>query len=207
MRIAGLVLAGGRASRFGRDKAMVRLGGRPLAAWSLSALAPHVATSAVSGAPKLGRSLGLPWVADAPTGWRGPLAGVLAGLEWAGAEGCTHLATVPCDTPFLPVDLVPRLAATIGAAPLAVARADRAHPLCALWRTDATPALSEQLLASRQLSMQALAVALGGAYARFEDEAAFANINTPEDFERALARLRGSAAADLGDQTDLAGLA
>lgn len=183
MRIAGLVLAGGRSRRFGRDKALARFRGRPLIAWSLDALAPHVAVLGVGGPAALASEVGVEAVSDPPGAPDGPLAGVLAGLAWAAQRGCTHLVTAPCDMPFLPPDLVPRLAAAIGERPVVAARAARVHALSALWRADA--ALGALVRDGKQLSMQALIDALGGSYADFEAEAAFANLNTPADFATA----------------------
>jgi molybdopterin-guanine dinucleotide biosynthesis protein A len=185
MRIAGLVLAGGRSRRFGRDKALADFRGRPLIAWSLDTLRPHAAVLGVGGPPGLVAQLAVETVPDAPGGPDGPLAGVLAGLAWAEARGCSHLATAPCDTPFLPLDLVPRLAAAIAGRPVVAASAERVHALCALWRTDAAPALAALVRDGRQLSMQALVEALGGGYVRFDAEAAFANLNTAADFAAA----------------------
>jgi molybdenum cofactor guanylyltransferase len=189
MRIAGLVLAGGRSRRFGADKAVADFRGRPLTHWSLTALAPHVAVLGVGGPPALAARLGAEAVPDQQGAPEGPLAGVLAGLAWAERRGCAYLATAPCDTPFLPADLVPQLAAAIGERPVVAARAGRVHALCALWRVDATPRLAAQVRDGKQLSMQALIDALGGGYADFEDETAFANLNTPADLEAAQRRV------------------
>ncbi len=184
-RVAGLVLAGGRSRRFGADKALADFRGRPLTQWSLAALAPHVAVLGVGGPPALAAALGAEAVPDPPGAPEGPLAGVLAGLAWAERQGCALIATAPCDTPFLPADLVPQLVAAIGERPVVAARAARVHALCGLWRTDAAAALAAQVREGKQLSMQALIDALGGGYADFEDEQAFANLNTPEDFAAA----------------------
>lgn len=182
------MLAGGRSSRFGADKALAHLGGRPLILWSLETLRPHVRFLAVSGPRALADRLGVETVADPPDGPRGPLAGVLAGLAWAGRQGCTHLATAPCDTPFLPSDLIPRLADVVGASPVAAARARQAHALCGLWRIDAAPRLAAVVREGKQLSMQAIIAALGGGYAEFEDESGFANVNTTADMAAARRR-------------------
>lgn len=185
-RIAGLVLAGGRSRRFGRDKSSAVFRGRPLIAWSLDVLSPHVAALGVGGPADLAAELGVEAVPDPPGAPEGPLAGVLAGLAWAERHGCALLATAPCDTPFLPADLVPRLAAAMAERPVVAARADRAHALCTLWRADAAAPLDARVRAGKQLSMQTLIDALGGGYADFEDETAFANLNTPEEFTAAV---------------------
>ncbi|HWF75922.1 MAG TPA: molybdenum cofactor guanylyltransferase [Caulobacteraceae bacterium] len=183
--VAGLVLAGGGSRRFGRDKALAAFRGRPLIAWSFDALRPHVAALGLGGPAPLAAELGVEAVPDPPGAPSGPLAGILAGLAWAAQRGGTHLATAPCDTPFLPPDLVPRLAAAIGDRPVVAARTHRVHALCALWRADAAAPLAALVRDGKQLSMQALIDTLGGAYVEFEEEAAFANLNTPEDFAAA----------------------
>jgi molybdenum cofactor guanylyltransferase len=188
--VAGVVLAGGRSRRFGRDKAREPLGGRPLIAWSLDALRPGCAKLAVNGPPDLAAALGLPRVADieAPPG---PLAGIAGALAWASAQGCTHCLTAPCDTPFLPTDLGPRLAAVIGGSPLMAARAVRRHPLCALWRTDLAADLARLAREAGQPPLQRMVDELGGGWVDFDEEEAFANLNTPEDFTAAADRLEG----------------
>jgi molybdopterin-guanine dinucleotide biosynthesis protein A len=190
-RIAGLVLAGGRARRFGRDKALEGFRGRPLIAWSLDVLHPHVAVLGIGGPPPLAARLAVEAVPDLPGAPDGPLAGVLAGLAWAARHDCALLATAPCDTPFLPADLVPRLAGAIGERPVMAARADRVHALCGLWRVDTAAPLAALVRDGKQLSMQALIDALGGAYAAFPDKAAFANLNTPAEFAAAEERKSG----------------
>ena len=179
------MLAGGRSRRFGRDKALAPFRGRPLIAWSLDALRAHVAVLGVGGPPELAAQFGVEAAPDDCGAPDGPLAGVLAGLAWAARRDCAYLATAPCDTPLLPPDLVPRLAAALGERPVVAARSGRVHALCALWRADAAPALATLVRDGKQLSMQALIDALGGGYADFPDEAAFANLNTPDEFAAA----------------------
>ena len=182
------MLAGGRGARFGGEKALAPFRGRPLIAWSLDALAPHAAVLGVGGPAALAAEFGLAAVVDPPGAPAGALAGVLAGLAWAADNGCALLATAPCDTPFLPADMVPRLAAALGDAPVVAARAARVHALCALWRVEAAAPLAALVREGKQLSMQALIERLGGGYADCPDEAAFANLNTPEELAAAEGR-------------------
>src|SRR5579875_2886974 len=139
--ICGLVLAGGRSSRFGREKAMAELGGRPLIGWAVAVLEREVGALAVSardgsGAADYANSRGWTVLADAADGPEGPLAGIAGGLRWAGGLRAEALFTVPCDAPFLPADLLTRLAASRTANGPAVARtAEGLEPLCALWPT------------------------------------------------------------------------
>ena len=194
MIIAGIVLAGGRSRRFGRDKAREPLAGRPLIAWSLDALEPACDRLAVNGPPELAALFGLPAVADLDGAQGGPLAGLAGALAWAASQGCSHCLTAPCDTPFLPHDLAGRLAAAASDVPVVGARALRRHPLCARWRVDLAVRLAEIARTPDQPPLQRLVDELGGAWADFRDEGAFANLNTPEEFAAAASRLeeRGS---------------
>ena len=113
--IAGVVLAGGRSQRMGGgNKALLTLGGQPLLARIVERAAPQVAALVVNanGDPADVSAYGLPVVSDGVSGFVGPLAGVLSGMEWAAARGGYRwVASFAADTPFFPVDLVARLAA------------------------------------------------------------------------------------------------
>lgn len=197
----GLILAGGVGRRLGGvDKALLPLAGRPLLAHVADRFAPQVAACALgaNGDPARFDGFGLPVLADPPPGDQGPLAGVLAGLDWAADQGAEALATVAVDTPFLPPDLVPRLllAAEGMRAPLALAAAPeggemRLHPACGLWPV----ALREDLRAALRQGTRRLgawAEEMGARRAFFPDgEAAFFNLNRPEDLTRAEAMLAG----------------
>jgi molybdopterin-guanine dinucleotide biosynthesis protein A len=167
--IAGLVLAGGKSSRFGSDKAQALLDGRTLLDWSLAALRPHCIAVEVSG----------PGLPDAPGDPDGPLSGIKAGLIWARSMGATRLATLPCDTPWVPADLIPRLAAVD--APVVSARtAEGLQPLCALWSVALLEALTAELARSHP-SVRGWQAAMDGQSVLFEDAAAFRNVNAPRD--------------------------
>jgi molybdenum cofactor guanylyltransferase len=191
--IFGLVLAGGRSSRFGAEKALAELGGRCLFDAALAVLAPDCARVAISageasGIAEAAVARGVERLADPPGAPRGPLAGVLAGLIWARAGGAALLATAPCDTPFLPPDLVERLAKGLTAAhTAAVASApDGLHPLCGLWRTNLVEPLAEALAEGRHPPVREVLRNLGGQSIDFPDTAAFFNVNTREDLARAI---------------------
>jgi molybdopterin-guanine dinucleotide biosynthesis protein A len=184
VKVAGLVLAGGRSSRFGSDKALAMLGGRPLIAWSLEALRSCGRILGVNGPEALAAHVGLPSVPDEARLPAGPYAGVIAGLAWARRHGCTHLLIAPCDTPFLPADFGPRLASAIGDRRVVAVRAERAHPLCSLWSLEASAALHDMAREGKRPSMQAFVASIGG-FVDFEDEKAFANINTAEELAEA----------------------
>lgn len=184
--IVGLVLAGGQSRRFGSEKAVVRLGERTLLEWALDVLREGCETLAVSapagsGAEAVAQGLGLRVLTDDPAHPDGPLAGVAAGLRWAGSLGAAHLATLPCDTPHAPLDLVARLHAAGGEAFAAYAEtADGAHPLCALWSIDLLVSLESEL-ADGHPPVRAFLGDVGGVAVTFADAAAFVNVNRPDD--------------------------
>ncbi|MBP7242224.1 molybdenum cofactor guanylyltransferase MobA [Amaricoccus sp.] len=190
--IAGVILAGGLSRRMGGgDKALLPLGGRPVLAHVIARFAPQVGPLALNANGDPGRfaGFGLPVAADGFQGFAGPLAGVLAAMHWAAGQGAGLVATVAADTPFLPRDLVGRLAAGIGGAPVAVAVAeDGAHPTCALWRVARRGDLAAALVAGTRRVTE-WAAREGAAPVAFPDEAAFFNVNVPADLAEAEARL------------------
>jgi molybdenum cofactor guanylyltransferase len=140
MSIAGILLAGGQSRRMGGgDKSLRRLGGETILARIVARVAPQVAALALNanGDPARFADYALPVVPDSVAGFAGPLAGILAGLDWAAdLSGVTHVASFATDAPFLPTDLVARLQAAVDhdAADLACASSDgRTHPVFGLW--------------------------------------------------------------------------
>src|SRR5271168_2154242 len=152
----GLVLAGGLARRMGGgDKALITIGGAAILDRVIARLRP--ATTAIilnaNGDPARFARYGLPVVADSVPDFAGPLAGILAGLDWAAAHapGIEWLLSAPGDCPFLPKDLLERLhqARLAAGTPLACARSGEwRHPVVALWsvalREDLRSALTEE---------------------------------------------------------------
>src|SRR5690349_23217899 len=138
---AGVLLAGGLSRRMGGgDKCLRMLGGRPILEHIVERARPQVAALALNANGDPGRfaAFGLPVVADGIPDFAGPLAGVLAGLDWAAAQvpGAAWVASFAGDAPFLPCDLVARLHEAIAGdgADLACARsAGQAHPVFGLW--------------------------------------------------------------------------
>lgn len=185
--IAGLILAGGRSSRMGGgDKALLSLGGGTILSRVIGRFAPQVATLALntnSGAAEFA-ACGLPLLRDAIGGFQGPLAGIHAGLAWASAlPGVTHLATASVDAPFLPLDLVARLASGDRRL-VAVARsAGRLHPTCALWPLDLAASVDAFLRERETRKVMTLVEEAGYRIVDFDVAPfdPFFNVNTPDD--------------------------
>ena len=137
--IVAVLLAGGGARRMGGgDKCLRTLGGRPLLAHVIERLSGQVHEQVLNanGPAERFAAFGLPVVADTIPGMAGPLAGILAGMEWIRAyrPETVMMLSAPTDGPFLPLDLVGRLAAAKGVARIACARSNgRTHPPIALW--------------------------------------------------------------------------
>ena len=139
--ITGCILAGGQSRRMGGgDKALLELAGKPLLAHVIERLALQVSGVVLNanGDARRFAAFSLPVVADAMDGFVGPLAGILAGLRWAQANvpGCTHVATVSSDAPFLPEDFVARFAEAIAGEPARIAIAStggQPQPVIGLW--------------------------------------------------------------------------
>ena len=154
----GVVLAGGLARRMGGgDKPLRLLAGRPLLAHVLERLAPQVAGVVLNanGAPARFAEWGLPVVADSIPDFAGPLAGVLAGLDWLAVErpGVEWLASAAGDCPLLPLDLVARLhlARQAAGTPMACAASDgQTHPPVGLWPVALREDLRAALLAGER---------------------------------------------------------
>jgi molybdenum cofactor guanylyltransferase len=169
----------------GVDKGLQLLRGKPLAQWAIERLAPQVDELLVNcnqnldAYARFGRRL----VPDEVGGFAGPLAGLQAGLK---AAAHPLVATVPCDSPFLPLDLISRLSESLKSHDLAVARTgDQAHPVFSLVRQDVLPNL-EAFLRSGGRKIDAWYASLRTIEVSFDDEPdAFRNINTLEELGRA----------------------
>lgn len=198
--ITGLILAGGAARRLqaahpGADKGLMPLAGRPLVAWLIDDLAPQTDSLLISANRNLDhyRKLGFTVLPDRIPGQPGPLAGIHAALSVCPTE---WLAVAACDTPFLPADWVAHLYTALHPTPDAVRVSpiayafdhERHHPLVALLHRSNLPSLDIFLRAGLQRVRQwygeqtALPV-------HFDDADAFINLNTPEEWLRAEARL------------------
>ncbi len=188
--ITGVILAGGQGRRMGSiDKGLKMLRGKPMVQWVLERFSSQVDEVLINANQNIDQYqlLGHQVVPDEISGYAGPLAGLHRGLSVA-----THdlIATVPCDSPFLPLDLIARLTVALHdqQADLAVARTgDQPHPVFCLTRKSVLPGLTT-FLQSGGRKIDAWYAALEVVEVRFDDEAeAFSNINTVEElrgFER-----------------------
>ena len=178
--VTGVVLAGGQGSRMGGlDKGLVAFRGRPLVAHVIDRLGPQVDTVLINANrnPEGYSAFGHPVISDAIEGFAGPLAGFERGLAYAQTE---LVATVPCDSPFLPTDLVARLRAALEgqAADIAFARTgDQPHPVFCLMRRTVYGSL-RQFLSAGERKIDRWTAKLALVEVAFDDAEAFANINT-----------------------------
>ena len=184
--IAGVVLAGGRSSRLGSEKAMARIGATPLVAHAADVLANGCGVVAINAPPSGGaagwaRRMGLPLTPDRPGDPRGPLSGVLAAMDWAAAQGLELVAVAPCDCPRLPRDLVARLTGGLtDDAGAAVARTGEGlEPACAVWRVAGRDRVEVALAGGgHHPPLHEVLSAVNAREVAFEDAAAFADADT-----------------------------
>lgn len=196
----GVILAGGMATRMGGgDKGLLSLGRATILARVIERLGPQVAGLALNanGDPARFAGFGLPVLPDTAPDRPGPLAGVLAGLDWAAAQGAETIVTAAADTPFFPCDLVPRLllAAEGMGAPLALAATPHPrkgllrHPTFGLWPVSLRDDLRAALVAGTR-KVVLWTDGHGGREAVFAADRGldpFFNVNTPEDLAQAQA--------------------
>jgi molybdopterin-guanine dinucleotide biosynthesis protein A len=191
--IVGLVLAGGRSVRFGGEKAVALLDGKPLLVWAaerLRSVCKQVAINVRQGtqAEAVARERRFATLHDEPGDAAGPLAGVKVGLIWAGRQGATTLAVSPCDAPLLPDDLYVRLLAGAGGGAALADTSEGRQPLCALWPVTALPAVSAALADGARPPTWQMLERVGARKVRFDDPHAFANVNTRDDLAALAAR-------------------
>lgn len=189
-QITGVILAGGRGSRMGNvDKGLQPFRGAPMAMHVLLRLAPQVSNLMINANQNLApyESFGVPVWPDELQGFAGPLAGLQTALGHCETD---YLVTVPCDSPFLPIDLVARLAEALAAhdADLAVAvtgegNTRQSHPVFCLLKTSLLPHLTLYLQNGGR-KIDAWYASLNVTEVVFQDDTEFRNINTLEDLRK-----------------------
>lgn len=196
MRIIGTIIAGGRSRRMdGNEKAFLMLEGRLLISHVADRMTPQVEALSINanGDPARFSELGLRVVCDSVASRSGPLSGLATMLDDAAmTPGTTHLATAPGDCPFLPDNLVHRLASSLETAPkaaIAVSRG-RNHPIIGLWPVTLAQHLRNHLETTDRLSVMGFLDTIEWHGVEFDaghpDGAdPFFNVNTPDDLETA----------------------
>ena len=192
-RFVGVVLAGGLARRMGGgDKGLVTLHGRPILDHVLERLGPQVDRLIINANGDPGRlaAYDLPIVADAVEGFAGPLAGVLAGMEWAAGNDADWIVTAATDTPFFPRDLVDRFRQAVAdeSADMACAASGgRHHPVFGLWPVALRDDLGHAMTADGIRKVDLWTARHRLAVAEFADRPydPFFNVNRPEDVAEA----------------------
>ncbi|GLS33274.1 molybdopterin-guanine dinucleotide biosynthesis protein A [Mesorhizobium albiziae] len=194
-KIPAVILAGGLSTRMGGgDKPLRPIAGRPLMAHAIGRLAPQAGALAINanGDPQRFESFGLPVIGDTVSGFAGPLAGILAGMEWAQDSESPHIVSIAGDTPFFPADMVDRMLEAAGAGEKIVlaASAGRIHPVFGLWPLGLRSDLKRFLAANRRV--MSFAEAAGYVVVDFPLATAggnsvdpFFNINTVDDLATA----------------------
>ncbi len=184
LTVTTVILAGGQGSRMGGDKALRDLRGLPLIEWVLGALLPQAGEILISANDNLPAftELGYPVISDYVRGYAGPLAGLQAGMQHASGE---WVASVPCDTPFLPDDLIARLLeAALGAEAAVAVVSGRREPAIALYNKSVLPKLTAYL-DSGERRIGGWLELLQVREAVFDDAEAFLNINSLDELEAA----------------------
>jgi len=209
VNIVGVLLAGGLSRRMGGgDTALRPLGGQTLIDHVILRVRPQVAALVLNanGDPVRFSRFGLPVVADSIAGFAGPLAGILAGLDWAAANrpDCGLVASFASDAPFLPTDLVARLVDGMnreGAELACAASRGQPHPVIGVWPVRLREALRHALVAEGIRKVDVWTERYRLATVSFDDATGdvdpFFNANRPEDLDRAAALLQHHRASAL----------
>lgn len=196
MRPPGLILAGGRSSRMGENKAQLQLGRDSILGHVVRRLGPQVSELAINAADPVPGLDTYTHVADSLDGQLGPLAGILTGMRHYSAHQpeASHFASAPCDSPFLPTDLVSRLTAACSTAETIVIATslERHHPVFGLWPVALAEGLERWLLKGDNRRIGAfldhhhlVTVDFQPLQTRYGSLDPFFNINTPEELAHA----------------------
>ena len=192
MKVAGVILAGGKAKRMGSaNKALLVLGNTPLVVRVAHRLRPQVDVLGLNANRDLNLFLEVgidaPIVNDGIGGSLGPLDGILGALLFAEGQGCSHALTVSVDTPFIPLDLAEKLASHTNSQVAIALSNGRLHGTCGLWPTTQIDKLTAFILSGKSLKLLHYLSENGCVEVPFEgdDPDPFFNINTPDDLAAA----------------------
>ena len=203
--IVGLILAGGKSRRMGSQgpKCLTDLDGKTLLRRVIDRANSQCSALVINAneSRDLMEGYGLPIISDTVDGFAGPLAGVLAGMEWArkNREDCTHLVSFPCDSPFFPRNLVDELKSTLNSSKKALACAackGQSHPVFGIWSLKLEDQLREALTTRGVRKVDEWTGEIGIVEKAFRAPGGidpFFNINTPEDLavaERMVKKLK-----------------
>jgi molybdenum cofactor guanylyltransferase len=189
MRTAAVIIAGGKSRRMGGErKLFVSVGGRPIVDRIIAILSLQAEVLALNANddPSFFSATGLAVIPDLLTGVGTPLAGLHAALRWGQEQGVDCVLTVPSDTPFLPRDLVQRLASARSDAAISGSRG-QSHFLTGLWAIDLLPRLEHALAVKRLFRVKDWAAEANATVITWEESAfdPFFNVNTPEELAEA----------------------
>jgi molybdopterin-guanine dinucleotide biosynthesis protein A len=193
-RVIGVVIAGGRSVRFGGEKAVAGLAGKPLLMWAAERLARSCAAVAINARPDteaeaLARAEGLTVLHDVPGDAAGPLSGVKVGLQWAQKLGARAIAVSPCDVPLLPEDVFARLIEAAGGGAAMAETSEGYQPQCAVWPVSALQKLTDALANGAHPPTWRMLESIGAVRVRFSAPEVFANVNTRADLAAIAGRL------------------
>jgi molybdenum cofactor guanylyltransferase len=192
--VVGVVIAGGRSVRFGGEKAVAVLAGKPLLMWAAARLARSCVAVAINARPDteaeaLARAEGLTVLHDIPGDAAGPLSGVKVGLQWAQELGASAVAVSPCDVPLLPENVFARLIQEAGTGAAMAETSEGHQPQCAVWPVSALPKLTAALANGAHPPTWQMLESIGAVRVRFSPPEAFANVNTRPDLAAIAGRL------------------
>lgn len=187
MRIAGVIIAGGRSTRMGAEKALAMVAGKPILQHIVERIAPQVDALALNANGDSSRfaSIGVPVIADLRGDIGTPLAGLHAGLHWASSQGFDAMLSLPSDCPFLPRDLTARLDA--GTLPAIASSGGERHVLTGLWPSSLLAALDTALGDGGMFRVKDWAALVKARSVEWTVEPfdPFLNVNTPEELAEA----------------------
>jgi molybdopterin-guanine dinucleotide biosynthesis protein A len=184
--VMGVVIAGGRSVRFGGEKAVAGLAGKPLLIWAAARLARSCTAVAINARPDteaeaLAHAEGFTVLHDMPGDAAGPLSGVKVALLWAQKLGASAVAVSPCDVPLLPENLFARLIQEAGTGAAMAETSEGYQPQCAVWPVSALPKLTAALANGAHPPTWLMLESIGAVRVQFSPPEAFANVNTRPD--------------------------